>query len=84
MAPIINKKKCIGCKTCVTVCPMDCFGIQKETVKIPEVRFPDECWHCNACVIDCPVGAVSLRVPLPTMMVFMDVPDKVNPQDQRT
>ena len=76
MPPIINKTKCTDCKTCVTVCPVDCFGVQNKGVKIPEVRFPDECWHCNACVIDCPTGAISLRVPLPTMMVFMDVPGK--------
>ena len=72
MPPIINRSKCTGCKTCVTVCPMDVFGYQKPEIKIPEVRFPEECWHCNACVVDCPAGAVRLRVPLPATMVFME------------
>ena len=74
MAPIINKNKCIGCQTCVTICPRDCYGIQKPEARIPEIRFSDECWHCNACVIDCPVGAITLRVPLPARMVFSELP----------
>ena len=29
MPPIIDKKKCIGCHTCVDICPVDCYGIKK-------------------------------------------------------
>ncbi len=78
MPPIINKEKCTGCMTCVTVCPMDCFGEaeQPEGAKYPVVNFPDECWHCNGCVEDCPAGAVSIRVPMPLNMVFVDAPKK--------
>ncbi len=76
MPPVIDKSKCIGCHTCVKVCSADVYGNQKPGVKIPEVRFPSECWACNACVIDCPVGAIKLRIPLPEMMVFMEPIDK--------
>ena len=76
MPPIIDKNRCTGCKTCVTICPTDCFGIQEKDTLVPEVRFPMECWHCNACVTDCPACAVSLRVPLPAMMVFNELPGK--------
>ena len=72
MPPIINKDLCTGCKTCVTICPMDVFGYQRPGTKVPVIQFPDECWHCNACVVDCPVKAVSLRVPLPATIVFRE------------
>ncbi|MCD8127810.1 MAG: ferredoxin family protein [Clostridiales bacterium] len=74
MPPIIHKESCVGCMNCTQICPMDCFGVQKKGNRVPEVRFPDECWHCNACVLECPAKAITLRVPLPSMMVFMEVP----------
>ncbi|MCD7917987.1 MAG: ferredoxin family protein [Clostridiales bacterium] len=74
MPPIIHKEKCVGCMNCAKICPMDCFGVQKKGSRVPEIRFPDECWHCNACVLECPAKAITLRVPLPSMMVFMEVP----------
>lgn len=74
MPPVINKNKCTGCHTCVNICPMDVFGIQKEKLRVPEIRYPDECWHCNSCVFDCPTKAITLRVPVPAMMVFVDAP----------
>ena len=76
MPPIIDKKKCIGCHTCVDICPVDVYG-QKQTKKLPPViQYPDECWHCNACVFECPVNALSLRIPAPASIVFVDAPKK--------
>jgi adenylylsulfate reductase subunit B len=40
--------------------------------EIPVLKFEEECWHCNACVLDCPEEAVSLRVVLPAMMLYAD------------
>lgn len=76
MPPVINKDKCIGCHTCVMICPLDVFGYQSKKLTIPEIRYPKECWHCNACVIDCPSDAIALRIPLPELMVFTRVPGK--------
>ena len=76
MPPVINPQKCVGCFECVRICPMDVFGIQKKGAKIPEIRYADECWHCNSCVFDCKAGAISLRVPVPAMMVFVDAPGR--------
>jgi adenylylsulfate reductase subunit B len=67
MPPIINKDICNGCGKCVDICPMDVF-FGSEKGEIPVVTFPDECYHENACVMDCPVGAIKLRIPL-TMMI---------------
>ena len=58
MPPVIDKTKCISCTTCAQICPLDVYG---PVVKgqIPEVLYPNECWHCRACEFDCPVGAIS-------------------------
>ena len=70
MPPIINKENCIACGLCADVCPMDVFFGSEEN-EIPVVAYPDECWHCNACVLDCPVdGAIKLRIPLPLSICY--------------
>ena len=30
----------------------------------PVVSYPDECWYCGCCVMECPTGAISLHHPL--------------------
>ena len=71
MPPIINKEKCDGCGVCADVCPTHVFN-QVEKKGAPVVRYPEECWHCNACVLDCKKHAIDLRIPLPLMMLQVD------------
>ena len=73
MPPIIDKSKCVACNTCAQICTMNVFG-PVTPGKIPVVRFPEECWHCRACVMDCPKGALDLRYPLPMMMLARTSP----------
>lgn len=74
MPPIINEDKCISCKTCVDICSEDVFFGSKED-EAPIVSYPEECWHCNACVLDCPVeGAIMLRIPMPMLIVYDEAP----------
>ena len=63
MPPVIDRNKCVGCGMCSTICNSDIFMFI-EGMKHPEVAYPDECWHCNSCVLDCRSGAISLRIPL--------------------
>ena len=70
MPPVIDKEKCICCGTCVEVCQMDVFFDSREG-EIPVITYPDECWHCGSCVLDCPAeGAISLRIPLPMTVLY--------------
>jgi len=70
MPPVIDKTKCSACGTCVDVCTCDVFFGSKQG-ETPVVSYPEECWHCNACVLDCPVeGAVFLRIPMPATLLY--------------
>ena len=65
MPPVLNKDVCECCGRCVDVCQSDVFFGSKKG-EVPSVTYPEECWHCNACVFECPVeGAIRLRIPLP-------------------
>lgn len=47
---------CFGCKdtACVAVCPCDCFHEGEQMLYID----PNDCIDCEACVHECPVGAI--------------------------
>ena len=71
MPPRIDPEKCTGCGSCASICPLQVFR-QKQPKTTPEVAYGEECWHCNACVLDCPAKAVSLRLPLNYMLLHVD------------
>ena len=48
---------CIGCGSCVSVCPQNC--IRKD--QVPFQIEQDHCLHCGNCMNACPVGAVVRR-----------------------
>jgi len=70
MPPIINAEKCIRCGTCASICNSHILSFKKG--EIPVVRFPDECWHCDSCILDCPADAIELRIPLTYMLRHVD------------
>ncbi len=45
---------CIGCESCLTVCPQSCI----DSASIPFRIEQDHCLHCGNCQTVCPVGAV--------------------------
>ena len=69
MPPVIDKELCNGCGKCVDICPSDVFFVT-EKGEIPIISFPEECWHESACVNDCPVNAIKMRIPLSMMVVY--------------
>ena len=60
MPPTFNSK-CIRCFKCVEVCPGD---VIREGEEGPVVAYPEECWHCGACMMDCPTGALNVELPI--------------------
>lgn len=74
MPPRIDPTLCIGCGTCSAICNSDIFEFRSGAMSRPEVRYPDECWHCNACVLDCPARAITLRIPLTYLLLRRNAP----------
>ena len=48
---------CIGCGSCVAVCPQDCIRQDSIPFRIEQKH----CLHCGNCMTACPVGAVERR-----------------------
>lgn len=76
MPAVIDKSKCIGCFHCADICPTDAYGPQNRADQYPIIKYPEECWHCNACVFECPAEAIHLRLAAPCSMVFTASPQK--------
>lgn len=58
----INLSQCIACRICERHCPLDIIHINESEGKA-YVRYPEECWHCGACRIDCPTKAITIEFP---------------------
>ena len=51
----IDETKCIGCKKCMKVCPMESIKIVQNKAKTNVYN----CIICEECVHNCPVKAIS-------------------------
>jgi ferredoxin len=58
---------CHDCKytDCVVVCPCNCFYQDEMMLYID----PDECIDCDACIPECPVGAIFSEPQVPSQWV---------------
>ncbi len=50
---------CIGCKTCVQVCPTDVIRIDESNGKAM-IKYPEDCQICHLCRLYCPVDAITI------------------------
>ena len=57
--PVVDVDKCIGCETCVQVCPVNLFEMQDGHARFIQERV-DECTACETCVNSCPASALSM------------------------
>lgn len=56
MSIMIDKKSCIGCAKCHTVCPGSLIKIGAD--KKAYIKYPKDCWGCTSCIKECPVHAI--------------------------
>lgn len=56
----VDDKLCVGCLTCVRVCPFEVPKIKKgETT----AYIDDDCQSCGLCIVECPAKAISFKTP---------------------
>lgn len=65
MPPLINLETCIGCYRCVDICPDDVLMEPSAGEKSPVLLYPEECWHCGSCMMDCPTNSIKIILPFP-------------------
>jgi len=56
-----DQDKCAGVWECVQVCPVNCWEKDPSARKAIFIH-PENCIACNACVLQCPEGAIELKV----------------------
>jgi ferredoxin len=50
----VNADDCVGCESCVGVCPVEAISMQGGKAVID----PDTCTECGTCIGECPVEAI--------------------------
>jgi len=54
----VDNEKCYGDGICGTVCPLDCFTLDRQK-RLAILKRPDKCIYCGACVVQCRFDALS-------------------------
>lgn len=55
MAAKVDRDACVGCESCVGVCPVSAISMSDGKALVDE----SACVDCGSCVSTCPVGAIS-------------------------
>ena len=73
MPAVVVAERCIGCKICDNRCPLDVFTmvpldepkkiLGRRAKAMAVVSYPDECWNCGVCRLDCPTDAIRFVFP---------------------
>lgn len=59
MAVVVDEDACVGCESCVPVCPVE--AISMEDTKAIAIINQDTCTECEACIVECPVDAIKVE-----------------------
>lgn len=54
----LDQEKCVGCGTCLLVCPHAVLSLTNGTI---EIANRDACMECGACARNCPAEALEVR-----------------------
>lgn len=65
--PVIHKKRCVSCSSCIQACPVTCLVLKRapghDPHPYPELPVPGDCIGCGYCRDHCPVEAISMGLP---------------------
>ena len=54
---VVNEKECIGCTSCVAVCPTEAITMNEKEIAVIDASL---CIGCGSCVGVCPTEALDL------------------------
>ncbi|MCM0755420.1 4Fe-4S binding protein [Desulfovibrio aminophilus] len=54
----VDEDKCIGCGSCVDICPSEVYELQNEKAVVVNL---EECVGCESCVESCEQGAITVE-----------------------
>ncbi len=55
---MVNKEKCIGCGSCVNMCPVNAISFDKDGKAVID---KEKCIKCLTCENICPVQAIKIE-----------------------
>lgn len=55
---MVDKNKCIGCGTCVQLCPVGAISFDEDGKAVID---PNICIKCGTCEASCPVQAIKIN-----------------------
>ncbi len=55
----IDQHRCIGCRVCSEICPMDVIHFD-ETRNKAVIRYVRDCQSCFLCDVECPEDAITV------------------------
>lgn len=59
---ILSQANCTGCGTCYDICPRGVYEVGKDERARVTIKYPELCEACEACILQCPEGALSFGV----------------------
>jgi heterodisulfide reductase subunit A-like polyferredoxin len=76
---IVDQGKCVGCLTCVRVCPFQIPQIDPVAVGVGSIFGaayiePSLCTGCGTCTSECPADAIQLRHYRDDQLVLAEAP----------
>jgi len=58
----LDQTNCTACGICYDVCPTGVYDIEKGQHKRVVIRYPELCEACEACILQCPKGALTFDI----------------------
>jgi heterodisulfide reductase subunit A len=67
VAAVVDQSRCVGCLTCVRVCPFEVPVVDPEGIGVGGIRGaayiePGRCQGCGTCTSECPAKAIQLTL----------------------
>ncbi len=56
--PVVEQKRCTGCRECLSVCEVNAIEIVNEKAVIDYSRCYSDTGRCRACIENCLQGAI--------------------------